>query len=62
MYLKNLKKSICNISRIDIIIIIVLLILTITPLIIKLSVKKEAESKPINLYLSVNAEDYLEKN
>jgi len=61
MYLKNLKKSICNISRIDIIIIIVLLILTITPLIIKLSVKKEAESKPINLYLSVNAEELFGK-
>ncbi|GBU28298.1 ABC transporter substrate-binding protein [Treponema sp. R8-4-B8] len=76
MYLKNLKKSIChigeniiikvkesilNIDRIDIIIILALLILTISALIVKLPVKKEAESKQVNLYLSVSAEELFGK-
>ncbi len=61
MYLKNLKKSICNISSIDIIIIITLLILTISTLIMKLPVKKEAEPKQVNLYLSVSGEELFGK-
>ena len=76
MYLKNLKKSICHIGaeiiskvkvsishieRIDIVIIITLLILTITVFIIKLPVKKEVESKQVNLYLSVNGEELFGK-
>jgi len=61
MYLKNLKKSICQINRIDIIIILALLILTITAFIIKLPVKKEAESKQVNIYMSVNGEELFGK-
>jgi len=76
MYLKNLKKSICHIGagiitgakksinhieRIDIIIIITLLILTISTFVIKLPVKKEAESKQVNLYMSVSGEELFGK-
>jgi len=61
MYLKNLKKSICNISSIDIIIIITLLILTITPFIMRRLAKKEAISKPVNIYMSVNGEELFGK-
>jgi len=61
MYLKNLKKSICSISPIDIIIIITLLVLTISALIVKLPAKKEAEAKQVNLYMSVNIEELFGK-
>jgi len=76
MYLKNLKKSICNIgadiitrvkksishiNSIDIIIIIAILILTISSLIMKMPVKKEAVSKQVNLYMSVNGEELFGK-
>jgi ABC-type glycerol-3-phosphate transport system substrate-binding protein len=76
VYLKNLKKSICHIGagivikgkesichieRIDIIIVITLLILTITALITKMPVKKEAESKQVNLYLSASGEELFGK-
>jgi multiple sugar transport system substrate-binding protein len=61
MYLKNIKKSICHISGIDIFIIIVLLILIITPLIVNLSFKTEAESKQVNLYMPVTFEELFGK-
>jgi ABC-type glycerol-3-phosphate transport system substrate-binding protein len=61
MYLKNIKKSISLITRIDIFIIITLIILIITPLIINLFFRTEAESKQVNLYISVSGEELFGK-
>jgi len=58
---RKIKESISHIERIDIIIIIALFILTISALITKMPVKKEAESKQVNLYLSVNGEELFGK-
>jgi ABC-type glycerol-3-phosphate transport system substrate-binding protein len=61
MYLKNLKKSILHVNRIDIFIIIAILVLIITPLIINLFFKIEAGSKQVNLYISVSSEELFGK-
>jgi ABC-type glycerol-3-phosphate transport system substrate-binding protein len=61
MYLKNIKKSIRHISRMDIFIIIALLILIITPLVFNLPFKSGAEPKQVNLYISVNSEELFGK-
>jgi ABC-type glycerol-3-phosphate transport system substrate-binding protein len=61
MYLKNMKKSIYHINRIDIFIIIILIILIITPLIVNMFSAVEVEPKQVNLYISVNNEELFGK-
>ena len=61
VYLKNAKKSIRFEDRIDIFLILALLVLIISPLVINLFLKVNAEPRHISLFLSPRCEELLGK-